>query len=71
MTYMDAYIVEGKNWYPRKPTEQDVIRKIVRECWFEGYNVKQIAGYFKLKPCTIYDKINIRGLKLKKMQKET
>lgn len=57
-------------WYPSKPTEEQIRRRIMRECWKEGYNVKQIAGYFKLSLCSVYDKINIRGMKLKMMEEK-
>lgn len=56
-------------WYPEKLTEQEVKRKIMREAFIAGYNVKSIAAYFKLKPCSVYDKVNIRGLKLKIAEK--
>lgn len=51
MNYMDAYISNGKiekPWYPRRLSPFQVKRKIMRDAFLEGYNVKQIAGYFKM-----------------------
>jgi hypothetical protein len=58
----------SRPWYPTSHlTEQDIIRKIMREAWMAGFNAKQIAGYFKLSLWSVYNKVNIRGLKRKKL----
>lgn len=71
MNYMESYVSDEKlikkkiGWYPRKPSEQKVIRQIVREAFLQGWNVKEIAGYFKWKIGAVYNKLNIKALKVK------
>lgn len=53
-------------WYPtRHLTEQDIIRKVMRDAWKAGFNAKQIQGYFKLSLCSVYNKLNVTGMKKK------
>lgn len=59
-----------KKWYPVSQfSEQDIIRKIMRDTWMAGYNVKSIADYFKLSLCSVYNKVNVTQLKKKKAAK--
>jgi len=52
-------------WYPKR---HDVLRKVMREAYMEGFNVKQIAGYFKVSLQSVYYKLNVSGLKAKMKQ---
>ena len=47
----------------RKP--KDVTRMIMREAYLQGFNVKSIAGYFRKSIYTVYNNVNIAGLKSK------
>lgn len=59
------------NFYPRKQTEQQVKRKIMREAFMKDYNVKQIAAYFRVSLFTVYLNLNVRALKGKKSRAKT
>jgi hypothetical protein len=56
------------NFYPKKQTEQQVKRKIMREAFMKDYNVKQIAAYFRVSLFTVYLNLNVRKLKVKKAE---
>lgn len=57
-------------WYPNRLTEQKVRRKIIREAYMEGYNPKQIGGYFKICLTTVYENLNVKALNLKIKEKK-
>ncbi len=56
-------------WYPKRLSEQQVKRKIMREAYMEGYNPKQIGGYFKICLTTVYANLNVKLLDLKIKEK--
>ena len=56
------------NFYPRKMSEQQVKRRIMREAFMKDFNVKQIAGYFRVSLFTVYLNLNVRKLKVKKAE---
>lgn len=58
-----------KPWYPRKPnipTEFEALQIVMRDAYKEGYSPKQIADYFKLSLCSVYNKMNLKGWKKSK-----
>lgn len=67
---MDAYISNSKFWYPRRFSPYQVKRKIMREAFLEGYNVKQIAGYFRVNLTSVYEAISVKALKVKRLEKQ-
>jgi hypothetical protein len=52
-------------WYPKKLTAQQVRRKIIREAYMEGFNPKEIAGYFRVSLGTIYANLNVKSIVIK------
>lgn len=56
------------NFYPRKAAEQTVIKRIMREAFMRGWNVKEISGYFRVSLTTTYDKVNVKILKKKELK---
>jgi len=58
-----ALIKQGV-WYPKKRSV-DVVGKIMREAYVLNFSPKQIAGYFKISVGSVYNKINVAGLKSK------
>lgn len=69
-------------WYPNKRrcghglkrkdrwNANRVIDRICEEAVLEGFNVKTIAAYFELQPVTVYQRIDMKALKVKMMEKE-
>lgn len=58
-----------RNHHRERETEEGKVRRdIMREAFVNGFGVKQIAGYFKLSICRIYEQINITELKRKQRE---
>lgn len=57
-------------WYPRRLSPSQIKRKIMREAFLDGYNVKQIASYFRLNLTSVYEAISVKALKVKRLEKQ-
>lgn len=60
---------EKNLWYPRRKycgrynnTENDIKTEIMRQCFRYGFNVKEIAGYFRLTLPPVYRRINVKNI---------
>lgn len=56
------------NWLPTKRnrlSENVAITKVMADAFRNGYNVKQIAGYFRVGLPFVYKKIPVKKLKQK------
>lgn len=65
MTYVSDWQVRplprGPKWYPLQAKK--IERQIIEEAYRAGFNVKEIAGYFRISPWRVYEKINVTELK--------
>lgn len=68
--------IPKENWYPRRKysgrynnTENEVKTMIMRECIDGGFNVKSVAGYFGLALPSVYQRVKLKMMRVKKMEK--
>lgn len=55
-----------REWYPAKRSR--IKTTIMEDAYMEGFGVKEIAEYFRIKQHDVYQVLNIRLLKLKRKE---